>query len=112
MFLMRSLGRRYLLPAAVPITVGLFALDDWLIYYSTELKQYSSDILLTQVALLLVPPREEDTTRRRQLALVAFGVVGVWFSHPLALVLGAVGSYLAGRATIRRAWTSAGATWR
>ena len=44
MFLMRSVARRYRLARAVPIAVGLFALDDWLIYYSTELKQYSSDI--------------------------------------------------------------------
>ncbi len=53
MFLMRSVARRYLLARAVPIAVGLFALDDWLIYYAAEIKQYSSDITLTLVALLL-----------------------------------------------------------
>ena len=53
MFLMRSVARRYLHPRAVPIAVGLFALDDWLIYYSAEIKQYCSDTTLTLVALLL-----------------------------------------------------------
>lgn len=103
MFLMRSVAHRYVSPRAVPIAVGLFALDDWLIYYTSELKQYSSDILLTLVALLLVPGPTE-MTRRRRIALVTFGVVGVWFSHPLALVLGAVGIDLAARAAQRRDW--------
>ena len=34
MFLFRAAARRFLLPHAVPIAVGLFALSDWLIYYS------------------------------------------------------------------------------
>ena len=53
MFLMRSVARHYLLARAVPIAVGLFALDDWLVYYAAEIKQYSSDTTLTLVALLL-----------------------------------------------------------
>ena len=32
--------------AAVPIAVGLFALTDWMLYYSVEIKQYSSDVAL------------------------------------------------------------------
>ena len=44
MFLMRSVASPLSLPRAVPIAVGLFALDDWLIYYATEMKQYCSDI--------------------------------------------------------------------
>src|SRR5439155_2213997 len=34
MFLVRSAARRYLSRWAVPIAVGLFALSDWLLYYS------------------------------------------------------------------------------
>ena len=34
---------------AVPIAVGLFAVADWMLYYSVELKQYSSDVALTLV---------------------------------------------------------------
>ena len=107
MFLMRSVARRYLLPHGVPIAVGLFALNDWLIYYASELKQYSSDAALTLVAFLLAAGPTEETgleSRRRLLALAGFGVAGVWFSHPLALVLGGVGSYLVVRAALRGEW--------
>ena len=103
MFLMRSVARRYLSPRAVPIAVGLFALDDWLLYYSAELKQYSSDTTLTLVALLLASAAA-DMSRRSLLVLAGFGAVGVWFSHTLALVLGAVGTYLAGKAAVRQDW--------
>jgi Dolichyl-phosphate-mannose-protein mannosyltransferase len=103
LFLMRSVARRWLSPCAVPIAVGLFALDDWLVYYATEIKQYSSDTMLTLVALLLAFAAA-DLSRRRLITLAWFGMVGVWFSHPLAMVLGAVGTYLAGKAAIRRDW--------
>ncbi len=103
MFLMRSVARRYVPPRAVPIAVGLFALDDWLIYYTVEIKQYCSDTTLTLVALLLASVAA-GLNRRSLLILGAFGVVGVWFSHPLAMVLGAAGTYLAGQAAIRRDW--------
>jgi hypothetical protein len=103
MFLMPVVARRYLSARAVPIAVGLFALDDWIIYYTTELKQYSSDTTLTLIALLLASVPTEKS-QRRLFALTGFGLVGVWFSHPLALVLGAVGTYLAASAVIRRDW--------
>ena len=115
MFLFRAAARRFLLPHAVPIAVGLFALSDWLIYYSSEMKQYSCDLALTLVALLLAagPASRAATeapdvhgpapwTARRSLLLGVFGAIGVWFSYPLALVLAAVGTYLMASALIRR----------
>jgi len=106
MFLMRSVARRYLTPRAVPIAVGLFALNDWLLYYSAEMKQYSVDVALTLVALLLAagPPA---MTRRRLRLLTGFGLVGVWFSHPLALVLAGVGTYFMAKAAWGGEWHKA-----
>ena len=72
MFLMRSVARRFLLPYGVPIAVGLFALNDWLLYYASELKQYSCDVALTLVAFLLAAGTKADAermSRRRLLAL-------------------------------------------
>jgi hypothetical protein len=114
MFLMRSVARRYVTGAAVPIAVGLFALTDWMLYYSVELKQYSSDVALTLMALLLAdgamrslqgPPLAKS--RRDFFGLAAFGAIGVWFSHPLALVLAGVGTYLILNAVSRRDWRRA-----
>jgi hypothetical protein len=103
MFLMRSVARRYLLPLAVPIAVGLFAFDDWVLYYAAEIKQYSSDTTLTLVALLLASAAA-DLNRRSLYVLAGFGAVGVWFSHTLSFVLAAVGTYLAAKALLRRDW--------
>jgi hypothetical protein len=107
MFLMRWVARRFILPRGVPIAVGLFALNDWLLYYASELKQYSGDVALTLVAFLLAAGPSMGAgvmSRRRLLALAGFGVAGVWLSHPLALVLGGVGSYLVARAALRGEW--------
>ncbi len=114
MFLFPLVGRRYLRKLAVPVAVGLFALADWLLYYSAEMKQYSGDLVLTLAALLLAAgPADQAATwpatmsRRWRLALAGFGVVCVWFSYPLALVLAGVGTYLILEAAFRRDWNRA-----
>jgi hypothetical protein len=117
-FLFRAAARRFLVPYAVPIAVGLFTLSDWLIYYSAEIKQYSCDLALTLAALLLAagpaagapsgsPGEPEASGRspvsaRRLLGLGTFGALGVWFSYPLAFVLAGVGTYLLALTAIRR----------
>lgn len=111
LFLFRRTARRFVAPHAVPIAVGLFALSDWLIYYSAEIKQYSCDLALTLSAFLLAAgpsPREPGESTepplrsRRLLSLAAFGAIGVWFSYPLAFVLAGVGSYLFASAILGR----------
>jgi hypothetical protein len=114
MFLFRAVARRFLTARGVPIAVGLFALADWMLYYSVEMKQYSGDVALTLVALLLAAgptPASEGRplplSRSRLLALASLGAIGVWFSYPLALVLAGVGTYLFGEAAWRRDWKNA-----
>jgi hypothetical protein len=100
-FLMRTVAWRYLSPRAVPLAVALFGLVEWMIYYATELKQYSSDALLTLITLWVAiePPITSadmiPTWRtRRYVAVLLIGVVGVWFSQPLIFLLPGVGLYL------------------
>ena len=109
LFLMRSVSRRYLSAAAVPIAVGLFALTDWILYYSVEIKQYASDVALALCALLLAAGTPQSqagppiASSRRDLALLtAFGAIGVWFSHPLALVLAGIGTFLILKSAFRK----------
>ncbi len=105
LFLFRAVARRLLLPAAVPVAMGLLALSDWLIYYSAEIKQYSSDLAIALAAILLTlraGPSPERSHPRGLLALAILGMVGVWFSYTLTLILAAVGTYLIAGPLIRR----------
>ena len=79
---------------------GLFALltfsVGWqLIYYSSELKQYSSDVM---IALLLVYLASrcirEDVLARDYLLLCIGGLIAMWVSHPSAFILAGVGLVL------------------
>jgi hypothetical protein len=106
MFLMRKVAHRYLTPRAVPIAVGLFALNDWLLYYAAEVKQYSGDVALVLGAFLMAAAPGPMTLRRISL-LTCAGVFGVWFSHPLALVLAGLGTYFIARAALSRQWRQA-----
>ncbi len=114
MVLFWIVARRYVSRRAAPIALWLFALVDWLVYYSCELKQYSAEVALALAALVLaVPPAggscaaSDSTARRQTLWLAVFGLVGVWFSFPLAFSLAAVGTYRIGAAALARHWKAA-----
>ena len=47
------------------------------------------------------------SSRREQILLTTLGAVGVWFSHPLALVLAGAGSYLFLKSALRSEWRGA-----
>ena len=49
-------ARRFLRPAAVQVVLWLFALSPPLIYYSSECKQYSSDVLIALLLIWLAAP--------------------------------------------------------
>ncbi len=80
---------------------GLFALSifvvSWtLIYYSSELKQYSSDVLMsTGLIYLAFRVIQKDAGRREILLLGVSGFVSLWISHPAIFVLASIGLVLA-----------------
>jgi hypothetical protein len=103
LFLLLAVARRCLQPGAAPIALGLFAVSDELIYYASELKQYSGDVAWALAATLLAltlgkPP----LTSARMVALGAFGAAVVWFSHPVLFVLAGIGVVLLAGALERR----------
>ena len=78
MLLIVPLARRYVDRLGVPIAAWVLALADHLIYYSSEIKQYSCDLVLAMAALLAALPRDGDEpTPRRARALAILGVVMV-----------------------------------
>lgn len=99
--------------------VIVFSLGWNLIYYSSELKQYSSDaaILLLLVALALRLLKSETTSAREFVLLGIVGSVVIWMSHPSFFVLAAVGVALLVEKIFRRnyaplSWIFAlGAAW-
>jgi hypothetical protein len=90
----RRLAERALDGTAATISVALFALAPPLIRYSTELKQYGMDVLIT-VALMLVALDlfERPTTRRCVIAGLA-GFVVILFSQAAILVMAGIGAAL------------------
>ncbi len=86
--LVPRVARRLVSRPAVPLAVAVFALAPYLVYYSSEIKQYALDATLTLAVLGLA--REAATSarpRRAALLLGAAGTAAVWFSQPVVFVL-------------------------
>jgi hypothetical protein len=83
-----EVARLYLSSAAVPIALALFSLSRSLVYYSSEAKQYSTDVLVTLILLHAVYKLSEaPLTVRKLVGIGALGAIGIWFSHPASFVL-------------------------
>ncbi len=98
------------LPAkAVPLALALFALCDPLIYYSSEVKQYSSDVAITLG--LLWTCLEMARSRLSAGPILWFSVLGtvaIWFAHPASFLLAGAGATLTMRALMKREWARLG----
>lgn len=106
LFLFYKIAGHYLRPKAVLIALGLFAILDPLIYYSSELKPYSSDLtfaLLIYIASIYIESRKLNVPR-----IILHGILGaiiVWFSHPSIFVLAGTGSILSIYSLSRKEWS-------
>lgn len=109
LFLFYSLAKHYIKPKAVPIALALFAVSDSLIYYSSEVHSYSSEITIALLLLLIASYLQSRNATL--LHLVIFGLTGgivVWFSHSSPFVLAGIGTSLFMFALLRKEWTRAG----
>lgn len=88
-FLLRALAMRVLPVRGGLLALALFALSDEQIYFSSELKPYSTDISVAIGLWLLavIEPRGP----RWLLVMALAGALGVWLSYPSVLVLGGIG---------------------
>ncbi len=90
--LVYPVATQFLESRAVPVALALFAVLDNLIYYSSEVKQYSTDVACALLILFLAM-----TVERKGLAtrwLVCYALVGaalIWLSHPAIFILAGVG---------------------
>jgi hypothetical protein len=101
LFLFVALARRCLSERVVWAAVALMAVQDDLVYYSCEFKQYSSDVAFGLLCCLVgLRLRRRSLSVREYAGLGAFGAMIVWFSHASALVLAGVGASLVGEGAI------------
>ncbi len=95
LFVFYRVAKLYLSPEAVPIALALFALSRSLVYYSSEAKQYSTDVLVTLIVLRAVYRLSTAPLRLRELVEIgALGALAVWFSHPASFVLAGAAAIL------------------
>ncbi|MCP4641560.1 MAG: hypothetical protein GY851_14045 [bacterium] len=98
-------ARRTLAPAATSVALAVFAVSEPLIRYSSEVKPYSLDLVLS-LGLLLIAMWVCDT-RRGWLAWIVWalaGAVAVWASFAAPLALAGLGTPLIVAAAWRRDW--------
>lgn len=92
LFLFYELGKRWIPKSAIPIGLVLFGSLEYLVYYSAEVKQYSSDVAIALLLCLLLMPLVKQKLNFGQ--IIKFGLVGavaIWFSHPSIFILASIG---------------------
>ena len=95
---MAALGLFYLLLRRTTSGIGLltglalFAFGPELVYYSSEVKQYSLDVAVAIGLLLLTNPILGGRAKKRDFIYLGLaGILGMWFSHPASFVLAGIG---------------------
>lgn len=66
----------------------LFAVSEWMVYYSSELKQYSSDVMLALLLIYFSLKYLKSEEGKRELVLLGLlGFFAIWVSHPSIFIL-------------------------
>ncbi len=74
--------------------VGLFAFGEVLLRYSTEAKQYGTDVLMTLIVVYLALHWKPENIKWKHIGFwMMIGGAGIWFSMPSVFVLAGVGLY-------------------
>jgi hypothetical protein len=118
LFLFERLAQRVLSPRPALLALALFAFSDDLIYYSNELKPYSTDLAVgLAISLAAVSVGAELPSWRRCLGLAILVVLAPWFSFASTFMVAACGLALvvdAARSSRFRAlavWLAMGTAW-
>jgi hypothetical protein len=89
--LMSKLGGRY----GNIFALAAFAFSGYLIYYSAELKPYSTDVLLTLILLFVFYQHlSKETSAKDFVQLAVLGTLALCFSYPALFVIAAIGMTL------------------
>lgn len=103
LFLMCFLSRHILGLRGTPLALGLFAVSTPLIYYASEVKQYSSDVALCLLLLLVsVKCLDEKANKKLFILLTIIGSVALMMSHSSIFIMTGVAACLGLDALSRR----------
>lgn len=113
LFLFYGVARRILAPRGLVISLVLFGISEPLLRYSSELKQYSSDVAIA-VGIYLLGLICIEKESKFGFSLFLFSIIGailIWFSHPAIFSLAGAGIALffyccKGRKWSQVAWLS------
>ena len=112
LLLFYQVAKLSLTPKAVPIALGLFATSGRLIYYSSEVKQYSSDVAIALLLFSAVIYFESCELSAWRVAVLGFlGAAAVWFSHPAVFILAGAGMSLTSSCLIGKRWAKIRSFW-
>ena len=105
-FLMWKAAQNYIARSGALIALGLFVVSEQLIYYSSELKQYSSDVMILLLLLVIASKCMEESAKpsRLILLLAVVGTLGIWMSHPALFIVMGIGLVLSLDGFIKRGW--------
>jgi hypothetical protein len=93
LILFYRVARVTLLPLASWIALGLMVVSPHLIYYASEVKQYSTDVLVSiTLYLLILTFLSRPPSLHKALLLSITGGIAVWISHPSLIILAGAGS--------------------
>lgn len=85
-------ARRILSLRSTFFALTLFAISSPLIYYASEVKQYSTDVLVTLIALMILfPLLNGSLTYWGAFLYGLLGALLIWLSHPVIFVLASIG---------------------
>lgn len=104
LFLLYQLALRVSGKYVALFSLTLFAISNAAIYYAAEVKQYSSDITIALLLYLCTSFILERWNRKRFIMLTVAGAAAVWFSHPAAFVMAAIGLTLGTYYLIKQDW--------
>jgi hypothetical protein len=91
LFAFYQLAKRYTSEIAATIAIALFACLRWTIYYSTEVKQYASDVMVAVLLyLLLITPADRSQKTQQTIISCLFLAISIWLSHPAILVIAGI----------------------
>lgn len=105
LYLFYRVAEKYASRAAMLLALALYAASGPLVYYTSEAKQYSTDVATTLLLLLLAAKCfEAEVGMKHYVGLGVAGSLALWFSHPALFVVAGIGLSLALHQVTHRDW--------